>query len=512
MSGSRLTGARLGDRFARALLTCAAAALLGACSLAPRYEPPQSPRVEHYKEAGGWMPAHPADNDARGAWWAPFNEPPLDALERRLGQSSPDLQAAVARFDEARALALAARSNVFPTVDAEASATRERVSGNAPLAQVFGGVPTTYNDLVTGLGVSWEIDLFGRLRNEAAAARAQAQASAADLAAVELSLQAELATDYFSLRGDDATTKLLEDTVGDYDRAYDLTHNRYEEGIAAATDVDQADTLRQNARAQLAAVRLQRAQLEHAIAVLIGEPPSSFTLAPGPLAGAPPPIDPGLPSTLLERRPDVASAERAVAAANAQIGVARAAWFPLFSLSGIAGFESTAASSWLAAPSRMWSVGPAGQLPLLDAGARLAGNRQAWAEYNEAVANYRKTTLTAYQEVEDSLAALHHLADELKADEAAAASAQSSARHADERYAGGVADYVEVTTTHTAALQAQRDALAARVAELNAAIALVRATGGGWTRADLSVPARDSGRYAYGAAPDATARESGGRP
>jgi NodT family efflux transporter outer membrane factor (OMF) lipoprotein len=382
-------------------------------------------------------------------------------------------------------------------VDAESSATRERVSGNVPLAGIFGGKPTTYNDFVAGLGLSWEIDLFGRLRNEAAAARAQAQASAADLAAVELSLRAELATDYFSLRGDDATTQLLEDTIKEYDRAYQLTRNRYQEGIAAATDVDQADTLRQNARAQLADVRLQRAQLEHAIAVLIGEPPSQFTLAPGALAGAPPAISPGLPSTLLQRRPDVAEAERDVAAANAQIGVARAAWFPVFSLSGVAGFESTAASRWLAAPSRMWSVGPTGQLPLLDAGARLAGNRQAWAEYHAAVASYRKTTLTAYQEVEDSLASLHHVADELQADEAATASAESSAHHADERYAGGVADYVEVTTTHTAALQAERAALIDRVDELNAAVALVRATGGGWTREDLSRPVR----YAYGDAP-----------
>jgi len=473
--------------------------LLGACSLAPRYEPPRTAAVEHYKELGDWMPAHPADTRPRGEWWAPFREPQLDALERRLGQSNPDLEAAVARFQEARAFALAAHSNLFPTLDADASATRERVSGNAPLAGIFGGMPTTYNDFVSGLGLSWQIDLFGRLRNEAAAAHAQAQAGAADLAAVDLSLQAELATDFFSLRGDDATARLLEDTIRDYDRAYRLTRNRYREGIAAATDVDQADTLRQNARAQLAAVRLQRAQLEHAIAVLVGVPPSNFTLAPGPLAAAPPPIDPGLPSTLLERRPDVASAERAVAAANAEIGVARAAWFPVFSLSGIAGFESTTAAKWLQAPSRMWSVGPAGQLPLLDAGARLAGNREAWAQYDEAVAEYRKTTLTAYQEVEDNLAALHHIADELDADEAAAASAESSAHHADERYAGGVADYVEVTTTHTAALQAERDVLDARVAELNAAVGLVRATGGGWTREDLSAAIRGADRYAAAA-------------
>lgn len=458
------------------------AVLLGACSLAPRYEPPKTHRVDRFAEAGDWMPAHPSDRTPRGPWWEAFGEPSLDQLERRLSESNPDLEAAVARFAEARAVALRARSALFPTVNSSASATRESTSGSAPLGALFGGKPFTYTDLVAGLGVAWEIDLFGRLRNGAAAARAQAEESADDLAAAELALSAELATDYFSLRGDDATAQLLESAVEDYDRAYEVTRNRYEEGIAAATDVDQADTLRENARAQLAAVRLDRAQLAHAIAVLIGEPPALFSMARGALAGSPPAVDPGLPSTLLQRRPDVARAERAVAAANAEIGVARAAWFPVFSLSGAAGFESTLASTWLAAPSRFWSVGPTGTLPLLDAGARLAGTRQAWAAYDEAVANYRKTTLTAYQEVEDSLAALHHLAEERKADEAAAVSAQSSARHADERYAAGVADYLEVTSTHTAALQAERDALAARVAELNAAVSLVRATGGGWSR------------------------------
>ncbi len=477
-------------RFTAGGIACVAAAALGACSLAPRYKPPPAPQVEQYKEAGDWMPARPADSEPRGNWWAPFSEPTLNDLEQRLAQSNPDLRAAVARYGQARAVALSAHSNLFPTLDASATPTRERVSGNAPLAADYGNKPVTYNDLVADLSLSWEIDLFGRLRNQAAAAGAQAQASAADLAAVDLSLQAELASDYFSLRGADATTELLERTIKDYDRAYELTRNRYDEGTAAATDVDQADTLRQNARSQLAAVRLQRAQLEHAIAVLIGQPPSDFSLKPGPLAGAPPPIAPALPSALLERRPDVAEAERNVAAANADIGVARAAWFPVFSLSAVAGFESTTASRWLAAPSRTWSVGPTGQLPLLDAGARLAGNRQAWAAYDEAVASYRKTTLTAYQEVEDSLATWHQVADELTANQAAAKSADSSAHHADERYAAGVADYIEVTTTHTAALQAEQAVLAARVAELNAAVALVRSSGGGWTRSELDRVAR----------------------
>jgi NodT family efflux transporter outer membrane factor (OMF) lipoprotein len=470
------------------LPVCVAAALLCGCSLAPKYKPPANAAVSDYKEAGDWMPARPSETQPRGAWWEAFGDPKLDELEKQLITANPDLSAAVARFEEARAVARRARSDVYPTVGVEGSATRSKGSKNAPLTSSLGGIPVTENDFIAAIDLSWEIDVFGRLRNTAAAAGAQAQSSAADLAAVELSLQAELATDYFSLRGADATTQLLEDTIKVYDHAYALTHNRYQEGISAATDVDQADTLRQNARAQLAAVRLERAQLEHAIAVLLGQFASQYSLEPGQLAGAPPPLDAGLPSKLLERRPDVGRAERAMAAANAQVGVARAAWFPVFSLSGAAGFESILSSTWFNAPSRFWSVGPTAQVPLLDAGARAALNSQARAAYDEAAATYRKTTLTAYQEVEDNLAGLHHLADELKADQAASASAQSSAYHADQRYDAGVADYVEVTTTHTAALQAQRDAITVQVAQLNAAVALVRATGGGWTRDQLDHP------------------------
>jgi outer membrane protein, multidrug efflux system len=471
------------------LLAGVIALALSACSLAPRYTPPETEEVSQYKEVGDWVPAEPADTNRRGAWWEAFGDPRLNELEKQLGDANPDVHAALARFEEARAVARRARSDVYPTLGLGASATRGRSSGNAPLGALAGGEPVTRNDFIAGLDLAWEVDVFGRLRNTAAAAGAQAQASAADFAAVRLSLQAELASDYFSLRGADTTVQLLEDTIKTYDRAYELTSNRYKEGIAAATDVDQADTQRQNARAQLAAVRLERAQLEHAISVLLGQIPATFTLEAGQLAAAPPAVSGGLPSALLQRRPDVARAERAVAAANAQIGVARAAWFPVFTLDGRAGYESVLTSSWFRAPSRFWSVGPSATLPLLDAGGRAALNRQARALYEEAVANYRKTTLTAYQEVEDNLAGLHHLAEQLKADEAASASAQRSAYHADQRYDSGVADYVEVTTTHTAALQAQRDTITVRVAQLNAAIALVRATGGDWTREQLDQPA-----------------------
>ena len=466
----------------RALAALGLAASLAACTLAPTYAPPAPEPLAQYKEAGDWAPAQPADAQQRGDWWDVFGDPKLSELEKQLNNSNPDLQAAVARFVQARAIAREDVSNEFPTLGLGVSGKRGRTSANAPLSDLNGHVPVTSNDFIASLNLNWEIDLFGRLRSQAASARAQAQSSEADAAAVALSLQAELATDYFTLRGDDTTIALLEDTIKVYDRAYDLTKNRYREGISAATDVDQADTQRQNARAQLASTRRDRAQLEHAIAVLLGVMPAHFSLGPAQLASSVPPVGSGLPSSLLERRPDVARAERAMAAANAQIGVARAAWFPVFSLTGAAGFESVTASSWFKAPSRMWSVGPAATVPLLDFGARSAVNQQARAAYDEAVANYRKTTLTAYQEVEDNLAALHHLADEVTADEAASKSAQSAAIHSDKRYDAGVADYVEVTTTHTAALQEQRDAISARVSQLNAAVALVRATGGGWTR------------------------------
>jgi multidrug efflux system outer membrane protein len=471
----------------RLVICGAVAAVLSACSLAPTYVPPKlDQEVPAYKEAGDWAPAAPADDRPRTDWWQAFGDPQLNELQDQLRASNPDLRAALARFQQAKALAGEARSAQFPTVNANASAIRGRESTYAPNTL---GAGRTGNDFIADLNVAWQIDLFGRLRNMTAAANARAQASAADLGALNLSLQAELATNYFSLRGDDATVKLLEDSVQQFDTAWEQTRRKYDTGVAAATDVDQAETLRQNARAQLAATRLDRATREHAIAVLLGIPPSAFTLAAADLAGQPPAITLSLPSVLLERRPDVASAERQVAAANAGIGVARAAWFPVFSLqAAAAGFESTATGNWIGAPARFWSVGPGGQLPIFDVGGRSAVNAQARAAYDESVATYRKTALTAYQEVEDSLVSVRRLAEEQTADAAAAKAAQSAAYHADERYAAGVADYIEVTTTHTAALSAESAALAAQAARLNAAVSLVQALGGGWTADRMNKP------------------------
>jgi len=471
----------------RVVIAGALAALLDACSLAPPYVAPKLDQdVAVYKEAGDWVPAAPADDKPRADWWQSFGDAKLNELQGQLRAGNPDLRGAFARFEQARAVAGEARSQQYPQLNANASAIRGRESANAPNTL---GPGFTGNDFITSLNVAWQIDLFGRLRNTTAAANARAQGSAADLAALDLSLQAELATDYFTLRGDDSTVKLLEDSVAQFDTAWEQTRRRYDTGVSAATDVDQADTLRQNARAQLAATRLQRAQLEHAIAVLLGVPPSAFTLAAAPLVGDPPTLKVGLPSTLLERRPDVARAEREVAAANAAIGIARAAWFPVFSLqAAVAGFESTAAANWIGAPSRFWSVGPGGQLPLLNVGGRSALNRQARAAYDESVDAYRKTALNAYREVEDGLVAVRRLSEEQAADLASAKSAQSAAYHADERYTAGVADFIEVTTTHTAALAAQSAALATQAARLNAAVALVQALGGGWTTDQMKSP------------------------
>jgi multidrug efflux system outer membrane protein len=473
----------------RGPIAALALTLLAACSLAPEYEVPETPAADAFKEAAGpWQQAAPSDAANRGAWWQAFGDPDLDALELELQSSSQDLRAALARYEQARATAGQVRSFLYPSIDANASATRgrdsaETASGREPKEPVK-------NDFVASLDLSWEIDLFGRLRNASAAANRRVEASAGQLAALDLALQAELASTYFELRGADATLAVIEDTVRNYERAAELTQNRHRGGIAAATDVDQAQAQLQDARAQLADVRLQRAQLEHAIAVLTGKPPAAFSLTPvrEPFVAEPPAIDPGLPSTLIERRPDVAAAERGVAAANAEIGVATAAWFPVFGFGASGGYQSPESAHWFDAPNQFWSVGPFVTAPVFDPGRISAGKRGARAAYDEAVANYRQAVLTAYREVEDNLAALHHLADQVASEEAAAAAAQRSVFHANKRYAAGVADYLEVAATQTRALDAQRAALDARVRRAVAGVQLVRALGGGWTREQLTSP------------------------
>ena len=376
------------------------AVALGGCSLAPRYQRPAVPAPPPaYKEASEWKLAAPADTAPRGRWWTIFADPDLDALEARLTTANQNLKAALARLEQARAQTRFARAAWFPTVTAAADATRGETSVYAPT--YVAGKPRTGNAFSLGGDLSYEIDLFGRIRNTVAGARAMEQASAGDLAALDLALRAELAGDYFTLRGLDIEQRFLDRTVADYARALELTENLYHGGAAAISDVQQAQAQLETARTQAEDTRLRRAQTEHAVAVLVGQEASGFTLAtrsdeaPLPV----PPVEVGLPSQLLERRPDVAAAERRVAAANAGIGVARAAYFPVVTLDGSAGWQSLTMPTLLTAPAQYWTLGPQALLTVFDAGAHAAQSAQAHAAYDEQVANYRNTVLTAFQDV-----------------------------------------------------------------------------------------------------------------
>jgi NodT family efflux transporter outer membrane factor (OMF) lipoprotein len=467
---------------------------LGACSFAPPYKTPDSvPAAAVYKEAGDWKPAQPADAQARGNWWVIFQDPNLDALEAQVADANQDLKAAYARLLQARAATRIARADLFPTLTLGSSATRSRSSVNSP--KFPAGAEPVGNNFDLEADLSYEIDVWGRVRNAVAAARANQQASAADLATLDLATHAELASDYFSLRSLDSQQQLLDQTVEDYARALELTQNLYNGGAAALTDVAQAEAQLQTARTQAAETRLQRAQTEHAIAVLLGQNPSAFHMGVSPMliSAAPPPIDPGLPSSLLERRPDVAAAERRTAAANAQIGVARAAYFPVFSLAAAAGFDSTSASNWLTAPSRLWSAGPAaGVLTVFDAGRHRAQSAQAKAAYDEQVADYRNTVLTAYREVEDNLAALRELQQESISEAAAVKATAIALEQAQYRYKAGLVTYLEVATAENTSLQAQLANVSIQLRRLSASVLLVKALGGGWRNAEPSAAATAS--------------------
>lgn len=458
---------------------------LGACSFAPVYKIPESaPATSAYKESSEWKAAQPVDSWNRGAWWTLFRDSQLDALEAKVDDTNQDLTAALARLQQARAATRIARADLFPSLNIGSSATRSRASINSP--RFPPGAKPLGNNFDLEADLSYEFDVWGRVRNAVTSAKAGQQASAADLTTVTLSIHAELATDYFSLRGEDAQQVILDESVADYVQALRLTQNLYSGGDAALGDVAQAQAQLETARTQAADIRLQRVQTEHAIAVLLGENPASFHANPNPLPVelAPPSIDPGLPSSLLERRPDVAAAERRVAAANAQVGAARAAYFPVFSLAASAGFHSTNSSNWLTAPSRLWSVGPAGVLTVFDAGRHRAQSAQAMAIYDEQVADYRRTVLTAYQEVEDNLAALRQLQEESVSEAAAVAATAKALQQAQYRYKGGLVTYLEVATTENIALQAQLANVTIQLRRMNATVLLVKALGGGW-QADL---------------------------
>jgi NodT family efflux transporter outer membrane factor (OMF) lipoprotein len=462
----------------------ALAGACGACSLAPHYQRPAtaSPPAA-YQELDGWKIAAPSDREPKGEWWKIYQDPALDTLEAQVADANQSLKSAFARLQQAHAETRIARASYFPGLTADASATRKRTSVNSP--NFFPGESNPVNDFIVGADLSYEIDLLGRVRNTVSRAKASEQASAGDVAALELSLQAELASDYFMLRGLDAQQEMLERTASDYARALELTQNLYQGGAAAVADVQQAKAQLATARTQAEDTRLRRAQAEHAIAVLVGQQASSFHLDPRPLEPgvAPPAIDPGLPSQLLERRPDVAAAERRVAAANAAIGVARAAYFPVFNVAGVLGFESAAVSNWIEAPSRFWSVGPHGLVTVFDAGLHRAQTAAARAAYDEQVANYRASVLRAFQDVEDSLAALRQLERESVSEAAAVSATQGALDQAVFRYHGGIVTYLEVVSTENAALAARLSAVDIQTRRLAASVLLVKALGGGWRTA-----------------------------
>jgi NodT family efflux transporter outer membrane factor (OMF) lipoprotein len=440
---------------------------------------------EHYKEFADWKVAEPKDAQPRGNWWVVYHDPELDRLQEKI-PASLTLKAAFARLQQARAQYRIARADLFPTLTADPYATREKYSPNAPKS--LPGYPTTVNDFLLGADFSYEVDLWGRVRNEVSSAKAARQASAADYASVELSLRAQLAEDYFNLRAYDAEVALYERTVESYREALKLTTDLFNGGAAALADVAQAQAQLDNALTQAADFKLQRAQAEHAIAVLVGENPSLFDLPANalPLDIVPPPIDVGLPSTLLERRPDVAEAERNVASANAQIGVARAAYFPKLSLNAAGGVESTRTSNLLSASSLFWSLGPQISAPIFEGGRLVAETARVKAVYEEQAADYRNTVLTAYQDVEDNLVALRRLQEESETDAAAVLATGVNLKQAQDRYFAGIVTYLEVSTAETAALQAQVQATTIQARRMSASILLIKALGGGWDEASLA--------------------------
>jgi NodT family efflux transporter outer membrane factor (OMF) lipoprotein len=452
-----------------------------ACSLGPRYTQPDLSVPAAFKEAGDWKPAEPSDEIPRGPWWQVFGDPGLNVLEERLSISNQTLKAAEAQFAQARALVGAARAASFPQVGGGLSVTNANQSENRPNPMR----DPRYSDYLLRLDVSYEVDLWGRVRKAVDASRASAQASAGDLESTNLSLHAELAVDYFQLRALDAEKEVLDATVAAYERALELTTNRYKRGLVSGADVAQAETQLQTTRVQAIDVQVRRTQFEHAIAVLVGQPASVFSLPASPLAIPAPPVPPGLPSRLLERRPDVAATERRVAAANAQVGITRSAYYPLLTLGGTSGFESSALGNWLRGASNLWAAGPTLALAVFDGGRRRAASEQARAAYDRSVAVYRDTTLNAFTEVEDHLAALRILGEKARVQEAAVAAAQRSLTLATNRYKGGVSIYLEVIAAQSALLTNQRTAVNILVRRLTATVHLIKALGGGWTVREL---------------------------
>ncbi len=479
------------DRPYRRLMAAAVACaglMLGACSVGPRYIRPNAQVPPAYKESASagnqqWQPASPSEGSLRGNWWELFGDPQLNRLEQLISSSNQNIKQAEAQFREARTLVALDRAQYFPTVTTQPALTSSYQSANLGTHRIGNpGIFTLYSLPFSG---SWEPDFWGRISLSVQNAGAAAQASAADLENIRLSFQAELAVDYFQMEALDMNERLLEETIAGYEKALQLTIYRFNGGVASKVDVSQAQTQLDTTRAQLTDLGVGRAQFEHAIAVLAGEPPSSLSLAPGQINGVPPPVPAGVPSQLLERRPDIASAERKVAAANAEIGLAKTAFFPSVALTAAAGLQSGSISSWLNWPSRFFSVGPSMAQTLLDFGRRRAGTEQVEAAYDAAVASYRQTVLAAFQEVEDNLAALRVLAQEAAQQDAAVKGAQVSLQLEMDRYKAGNVSYLDVITSQTIALTSERAAVDILERRMTATVQLIRALGGGWDASSL---------------------------
>jgi NodT family efflux transporter outer membrane factor (OMF) lipoprotein len=469
---------------------------LGACTVGPKYHTPATPPApaaykeltpEDQKTTDGWKTAQPKDDSLRGNWWEIFNDPELNALEEQAGQSNQTIVSAADNFFAARAMVKEARSQYFPTVSTAPAVTNSRTPGSL-LGQNGSSTSNTSTEYSLPFDASWTPDLWGRVRNTVRANSAAAQASAADLQNTRLMVQTEVAVDYYQLRGQDALTQLLNSTVTAYQQSLDLTKALYETGIDSDEAVAQAETQLETTQAEATNLGILRAQYQHAIAVLTGQSASAFSITPNPLVANLPAIPLGVPSQLLERRPDIAASERLVAQANAQIGIARAAYFPTLTLSGSAGLASSAVSDWFTWPSRFWSVGPALAETIFDAGLRRATVEQYRAAYDATVANYREAVLTAFQQVEDNLAALRILSQEVQQQDLAVKSAERNLQLAIDRYKLGIDPYLNVITAQTTLLSNQQTSVNLRMQQMTASAQLVEALGGGWDASQLPAP------------------------
>ena len=468
----------------RRLLAPTLALALAGCMVGPDYVRPTAAVPAQYKEADGWKVAQPADAAPRGAGWEVYGDPDLDALEAQVDVNNQTIALYAGRVREADAGTQAARAALFPVVSGSGAAVRNKSVTGAGTSSGNGGQHSAYN---LALGASWEPDLWGGIRRSIEAAGSGAQASEADLANARLSVQASVAQNYFLVRVQDAQLELLRNTVEAYQKSLQVTQNQYAAGVVARGDVLQAEAQLKSTQASIFDAQLTRAQLEHAVAVLVGKPPADFAIAPRPtVAPVYPEIPLAVPSALLERRPDIAAAERRAAAANAQIGVAQAAFFPSITLSANAGLQSSVIGSLLSLPNNYWSLGASLAQSIFDAGLRTAQKEQAIARFDEAVATYRQTVLTGFQEVEDNLSALQLLAQEAQVQQEAVNAARQSAVIANNQYRAGTASYLAVVVLQASALNSERTALAITGRRLTASVDLVRALGGGWNAASLA--------------------------